>query len=175
VVHAAVDRSGHQVVGDADGVNVAGQVEVEVLHGDDLRVAAAGRTAFDAKGRPLRWLADAADHVLAQHAQALSQADRGGRLAFSKWGWRDGRHINVLAGWPVGVAFDDIQMHFGFVLAEGFEIIDAQAQTRGNVDDRLEFGCLGNIQVAWHRVQAFHAVVDLRGGPLRIGGHGQVP
>ena len=33
----------------ADGVDVAGQVEVEVLHRDDLAVAAAGRAALDAE------------------------------------------------------------------------------------------------------------------------------
>ncbi len=44
-------KAAAQVVGRADGVDVAGQVEVELLHGDDLAVAAAGRAALDAEDR----------------------------------------------------------------------------------------------------------------------------
>ena len=38
-----------QIVGDTNGVEVAGEVEVDVLHGHDLGVAAAGRAALDAE------------------------------------------------------------------------------------------------------------------------------
>jgi hypothetical protein len=45
-----------QVVRRADGVDVAGQVEVEVLHRDDLAVAAAGGAALDPEHGPrLGW------------------------------------------------------------------------------------------------------------------------
>ena len=59
-----------QVVGRADGVEVAGEVQVDVLHGNDLGVAAAGRTALDAEHRAERRLAQRHDHVLARAAQA---------------------------------------------------------------------------------------------------------
>ena len=58
VVEAVVDEGAGQVVGRADRVDVAGQVEVEVLHRDDLAVAAAGRAALDPEHRPERRLAD---------------------------------------------------------------------------------------------------------------------
>ena len=48
----SVDHGGEQVVGGADGVDVAGEVEVEVLHGNDLGVAAAGGAALDAEHGP---------------------------------------------------------------------------------------------------------------------------
>ena len=65
--HTGVDRRRNQVVRRSDGVDVAGQVQVEVLHRHHLAVAAAGRTAFDAEGRPLRGLADRRHYFLAQH------------------------------------------------------------------------------------------------------------
>jgi hypothetical protein len=40
-----------QVVRRADGVDVAREMEVEVLHGDDLGVAAARGAAFDPEDR----------------------------------------------------------------------------------------------------------------------------
>ena len=58
VVEAVVEERPGQVVGRADGMDVAGQVEVEVLHRDDLAVAAAGRAALDPEDRPERRLAD---------------------------------------------------------------------------------------------------------------------
>ena len=58
VVEAVVEERAGEVVGGPDGVDVAGQVEVEVLHRDDLAVAAAGRAALDPEDRPERRLAD---------------------------------------------------------------------------------------------------------------------
>ena len=49
VEHARVNGGREQVVGDGDGVQVARQVQVELLHGDHLGVAAPSGTALDAK------------------------------------------------------------------------------------------------------------------------------
>ena len=59
VVEVVVDERGAEVVGRADRVDVAGQVEVEVLHRDDLAPAAAGGAALDPEDRPEARLADA--------------------------------------------------------------------------------------------------------------------
>ena len=59
VVEVVVDERGGEVVGRADRVDVAGQVEVEVLHRDDLAVAAAGGAALDPEHRAEARLADA--------------------------------------------------------------------------------------------------------------------
>ncbi len=59
VVEVVVEEARGEVVRGADGVDVAGEVEVEVLHGDDLAVAAAGGAALDAEDRAQRGLADA--------------------------------------------------------------------------------------------------------------------
>src|SRR5699024_11635097 len=45
LLDGVVDHGRQQVVGGADGVDVAGEVEVDVLHRHDLGVAAAGRAA----------------------------------------------------------------------------------------------------------------------------------
>ena len=66
VVEAVVEERAGQVVRRADGVDVAGQVEVEVLHRDDLAVAAAGRAALDPEDRAERRLADVDRGLLAR-------------------------------------------------------------------------------------------------------------
>jgi hypothetical protein len=47
MVQVVIDEGRCQVVRGADGVDVAGQVQVEVLHGYDLGVASAGCAALD--------------------------------------------------------------------------------------------------------------------------------
>src|SRR3546814_2897464 len=46
-----VDQRREQVVRRSDGVKIAGEVEVDVLHRHDLGVAAAGRAALHAEAR----------------------------------------------------------------------------------------------------------------------------
>ena len=76
-----------QVVGRGDGVDVAGEVEVDVLHGDHLGVAAAGRSALDAEARAQRGLAQRADGLLADLVEAHGQTDVGRGLALAGRAW----------------------------------------------------------------------------------------
>ncbi len=56
-----VDHRGEQIVGRADGMEVAGEMQVDLVHRHDLGVAAAGRAAFHAEARAEARLAQA-DH-----------------------------------------------------------------------------------------------------------------
>ena len=93
-----------QVVRGADRVDVAGEVEVQVLHRDDLRVAAAGRAALDPEDRAERRLAQAEHRALADRAEALREADRGGRLALAGLRRRDRGDADQLRVGPVARA-----------------------------------------------------------------------
>ena len=79
-----------QVVRSADGVEVTGEVEVDVLHRDDLCPAAAGSAALDAEDRSQGRLAECEDGVLSNLSEAVCEADRSGGLAFSGRGRSDG-------------------------------------------------------------------------------------
>ena len=63
-------------------MRITGKMKIDVLHGNDLAVPAAGRTTFNPKGRALGRLADDRDHLFAQvRAQGLAQSHRGGGFA----------------------------------------------------------------------------------------------
>ena len=51
-IDMVVDHCREQIVGGADGVEVAGEMQVDVLHRHDLRVAAAGRAALHPEAGP---------------------------------------------------------------------------------------------------------------------------
>ena len=59
LVDMVVEHRRQQRVGAGDRVEVSGEMEVDVLHGHDLRVPAAGRPALDAEHGPETRLADA--------------------------------------------------------------------------------------------------------------------
>ena len=97
VVEVVVEEGAREVVRSTDGVDVPGEVEVEVLHGDDLAVATAGSATLDAEDRPQRGLADGHRGLAADAVEPLDDADRGGGLALAQRRRRDGRHDHVLA------------------------------------------------------------------------------
>jgi len=51
VVEMVVDEGGAKVVRGSDGVNVTGQMQVDVLHRNHLRVSATGGASVDAEHR----------------------------------------------------------------------------------------------------------------------------
>ena len=68
-----LDDRREQVVRHADRMHVACEVEVEVLHGDDLRVAAAGRAALDPEDRSERRFAQTQNRLRADGAEHLRE------------------------------------------------------------------------------------------------------
>ena len=95
VIDMRVQHGGDEIMRGADGVNVAGQVEIEILHWHDLAVTAAGRPAFDAEGGALRGLAHGDDRVFADMRHRLADADGGGGFAFAQRRRGDGGDIDV--------------------------------------------------------------------------------
>ncbi len=95
VVQMGVNHGRNQIVSRADGVDVACQVQIEVFHRHDLTVAAACCAAFDAKGWPLRRLAQGDNPAFADVLHRLSKPNCRGGFAFAQGGRGNGRHIHV--------------------------------------------------------------------------------
>ncbi len=151
VEHAPVDGRRGQVVRHAHGVNVAGEVQVKVLHRHDLRVPAAGRAALDAKGGAHGGLADAGEHPVAElGAQRLGEAHGGGRLALAEGRGGDRRDVDIAGAGPLGEAVADVQVHLGLVPAVWLQVLFPEADAVGDVEDRAQRGCLGDFEVALH-------------------------
>jgi len=96
-----VDHRREQVVGGADRVNIAGEMQVDVLHRDRLSVTAPCRAAFDAKARAHARFAQAQHRLLADEVERIGEPDRGRRLAFASWGRRDRGDEDQLGVWPI--------------------------------------------------------------------------
>ena len=116
-VDVIVDQRGEQVVRRADGVEIAGEMEVDVLHRHHLGIAAAGGAALHAEARPERRLARAADRLLADPVEAVAQAHRRRGLALAGGRRGDRGDQDQASVGPVGDLLDEIEADLGDVLA----------------------------------------------------------
>ena len=123
VHHVRVEERREQVVGGRDRVHVAGEVEVEILHRHDLRVAGARRAALDAEDRAERGLADAQQRLLADRAHALRERDRRRRLALAGLGRRDRRDADDLAVGLVLQPVEHREADLRLVAAVGLDLV----------------------------------------------------
>ena len=88
-IDVVVDQRRQQIVRRGDGVEVAGEMQIDVLHRHHLGIAAAGGAALHAEGRPERGLAQAQHRLLADVVERVGEADRGGGLALARRRRRD--------------------------------------------------------------------------------------
>ncbi len=125
-----------RLLADADGVDVAGEVEVEVLHRDELRVAAAGRAALDAEDRAEGGLAQGEHGVDADGVHRLGEADGRDRLALAERRRGDGRDVDDLA---VGLVLEAVEqghvVDLGLVATVELQLVLEDA---GLLGDRLD-------------------------------------
>jgi hypothetical protein len=70
-----------------DGVEVAGEVQVDVFHRHHLRVAAAGSTALHPEYRAEGGFAQTDHRLLADQVERIAQTNGGGGLAFARQVW----------------------------------------------------------------------------------------
>ena len=87
LLDVVVEHGGEEVVRGADGVEVAGEVEVDVLHGHDLGVAATGSAALYAEDRAEGRLAEGENGILAETPEGVREADGRGGLALARLAW----------------------------------------------------------------------------------------
>ena len=151
-VQRRVERRRQQVVRGGDRVEVAVEMEVDVLHRDDLRVPAAGAAALDPEHRSHRGFAKAEHDVLADPAHPLRERDRGGRLALARLRRRDGGRDDQLAVRPVREPVQDGQVDLRAVATERFEHVGRDPGRSGDLRDGPELRFLRDLESALHTV-----------------------
>ena len=149
---SAFQHRSQQVVGRADGVEVASEMKVDVLHGDDLGVAAASRTALDAKYRAQGGLTETEHGIFVQFRHGVGQTYAGGGLALAGRSGVDGSDQDQL-GFSGGVlegADVDLRLHLAVV----FQQIFVNAGLFRHLANGKHLCALSNLNVSFH-VQIF--------------------
>ena len=143
-----IQHGGQQVVGSANGVEVTGEVQVDVLHRDDLSVAATGSAALNTEHRAQRGLTQGNQDVLAQLPHAIGQTNGGGCLAFAGRGGVDGSDENQLAIGTLDL-FQNVVVHLSLVLAVLLQVLFVHTGGLGHFGDGLHGGFLCDFDVSF--------------------------
>ena len=145
-----VEHGGQKVIGSADGVEVAGEVEVDVLHGDHLGIAAAGGAALDAEHGAEGRLTQGHGHILADAPQTVGKADGRGGLALARGGGGNGGDKNELAVFPLGL-FQQGRVDLGLVTAILLQILFIHMRPAGDFADGLHGAFLRDFNIGFVR------------------------
>ena len=149
LIDVVIQHSGQQVVGSADCMEVTGEVQVDVLHGDNLSVAAAGSTALNAKHRAQGGLTQGNDDILADLLQAVSQTNIGSGLAFAGGSGVDGGNQNQLAVGLVSHVLQDVVVNLCLVLTVLLQILLVHTGGLGDLGNGLHDGFLCDFDVSF--------------------------
>ena len=160
-----VHHGGQQVVGGRDGVKVAVEVEVDVLHGGHLGPASPGRAPLQAEHRAQRRLAQGGHDLAADAAEAVGQADGHGGLALPQRGGVDGGDQAELAGGHALAGRD-----LGLVAAVKLHDLLVEAGLLGHLRDGAKLYAVCDLDVC-HR---YLPDVIFLSGPLALAPGGAV-
>ena len=147
VVDVVVHERGQQVVRQRDGVEVAGEVQVDVFHGHNLGISAAGCSALHAEDRAQGGFTQGDDGALTDAVERIAQAHGGGGLALAGRGGADGGDQNEFAV-RAGLLVQPGQVDLGFVVAVGLQRLQRNVQAfLRHLHDGLERCRLGDFNI----------------------------
>ena len=146
LVNVVVQHCRQQVVRGTDGVKVAREVKVDVLHGHHLRVAASGSAAFDSENGSQRGFAQRHRHLFADAGQSVREAYRCGGLALTRRRGRYRGDQNELPVRPVRL-LEKLRVDFGLVAAVLFHVLFGNACLLRNPADVLKFCALSDLDI----------------------------
>ena len=149
LLDVVVEHSCEQVVCCADGMEVTGKMQVDVLHGDDLCIAAACSAALDAEDRAERGLAERDNGLLADSAESVCKTDAGRGLAFACRGGGDRCHQDQFTVGSIRMIFQIIVVNLCLVMAVLFDVLLINAKPCGNLGNLLRAGFLRNLNVCF--------------------------
>ena len=138
-----------QVVRRTDGMEVTREVQVDVFHGDDLGVAAAGSATLHAENRAQARLAQGDRALLAQARQRIGKTDGGRRLALASRGGVDGSDKHELASSVVLLA-QQVVVDFCLGAAVAFQILLVKTELGGDFTYLAGGYGLGDLDVTCH-------------------------
>ena len=148
-------------------MEVAGEVNVDILHRDDLAVTAAGGSALHSEDWPQGGLAERQGYLFAELRQCLRKADGGRSLALPRRsrGYRGDK--NQLAVLVVLYLLPKVKRNLRLILAVKLKIIRVNVEFFRNIYDGLHRSLLRYLNVA-KKCHSDHSCFILNSGMGRI-------
>ena len=139
---------GQQIVRRADGVDIAGEVEVNVLHGNYLRIASAARSALYSEHRAKRRLAQCSGRIFADLTQAIGKTYSSRGLALACRCRRYGRNKDELAV-GIFVIAKIAEIDLGLIFSVALKPLLAYADFSGYILNRAHTAALCDLKISF--------------------------
>ena len=152
VMDVVVDRGGEKVVRQPDRMKITGEVQVDLLHGENLGIASPCGAPLHAEARPQRGLAEADHRLLPDGAERIGQTHRRRRFPLPCRGRTHCGHqdqLPILLVRPKQVTAESAG-EFRDIPTVEFVIVLFEANPCCDLGDRPKFGPLGNFDICRH-------------------------
>ncbi len=93
-VNVVIQHGREQIIGRANGMEVAGKVQINIFHGHDLRITAASGATFHTKARAQGRFAQTDRGLFADAVETVAKSHRSGGFALPSRRWSDGGNQN---------------------------------------------------------------------------------
>ena len=155
LLHMVVNHRAQQVVCRTDGVDVTGEMQVDILHWDNLCIAAACSTALDAEYRTQGRLTQGNDGAFAHLVQCLTQTNGCGGLAFTCRSRVDCGYQNQAAIRLVLQTLPCVIGNLCLILTVVFQLILQKSGLFGHLADWQHGTVLRNFDITQHIKNSF--------------------
>jgi len=142
-----VEHCRQEIVCRCDGVEVAGEVQIDFLHRYDLGVTSTSRSAFDTETGTERRFTQGNHRSLADSVESIGKSYAGRCFSFAGGSRTDGGYENEFAVGFVLVAFENVEGDFGFVGAETFDLVGGESAFFGDCSNRQCFRLPGDFEI----------------------------
>ena len=149
-IEVIVDHRREQIVGRCDGVEIAGEMKVDLLHRRDLRAAAAGGAALHPETGSERRFAQAQQRLAPGAAQRVGEPDRSGGLALPRQRRADRGDQDQPAVRAGTIAAEPGEIDLRLGVAKGFDGDCGNGEAGGDLPDRQEGRGAGEVKVGRH-------------------------
>jgi len=146
-VDVVVDQSRQQVMSRRNGMEVTGEVQVDVFHRNDLSITTTSGTALNTEARTQRRFAQRDHRLLADAVQAITEANRGRRLTFTRRGRGNGGHQDQFTVRLTLQAIQVVEAHLCLARAVLHQLFGRNAQLCTDLCDRLHLCFAGNFDI----------------------------
>src|SRR5207247_5122679 len=176
VEEVVVEERREQVVGGADGMDVAGQAEIDVRRRDELREPAACAAALHPEERAHGRLAQGDRGTVAGEVERLGQPDRGCGLAHAGGGRGDRRDDDLAPDRLVAQALERLESDLRRESAVQLDLVRQEADLLGDLGDRTRVVVRRNrFAAAGRRVPRAHSRPAMRCRARLTSSAGPVP
>jgi len=151
LLQVVVQKRRQQVVGRGHRVDVPREVQVDVLHGQHLGVAAPGRPSLHPEARPQGRLPQADHGRMAHLRQGLGEPDGRRGLPLTRRRGRRGRHQHQFPVRAVLQALHEVQVHFRLRFPIGDQRFLRDPRLSRDLTDRQQLRRVRDLDVRWYR------------------------